>query len=91
VVGAVALADEEPRVQADGRVLGVDPARGHLAVAHGPIPGLMPPMNMRFAVADPALLRGLRRGDQIRFVLELRNEEWTITAVELAGSPGPQR
>jgi Cu/Ag efflux protein CusF len=85
-----ASAGDAPRFEVDGRVLAVDEANRHLAVAHGPIPGLMPAMNMRFVVADLALLSSLRRGHLIRFVLELRNDEWTITAVQVV-TPAARR
>jgi len=88
MVAPARSAGDDSRFEADGRVLSVDEENRYLAVAHGPIPGLMPAMNMRFVVADAALLRGLQRGDQIRFVLELRDGEWTVTAVEVGVRSG---
>jgi Cu/Ag efflux protein CusF len=40
---------------------------------HEPIPDLMPGMVMFFQLGNPALLNQLRRGDRVRFTLELHD------------------
>ena len=39
---------------------------------------------MVFRAADPAMLKGIRPGDQVRFVPERINGQFTITKIENA-------
>ena len=80
---AVALnVDAQSRFEGNGRVLGVDEEKRMLFVAHGPIPGFMPPMRHGFEVHRVELLRGLKKGDMIHFVLEVQNEIFGISSIE---------
>ncbi len=75
--------DAQDRLQGEGRVIGVDESKRMLFVAHGPIPGFMPqPMRHGFEVHRVELLRGLKKGDTIRFVLEVQNEILGISSIE---------
>ena len=44
----------------------------------------MEPITMVFRAADPAMLKGIKPGDQVRFVPELINGQFTITKIERA-------
>ena len=75
---------------ADGKVTQLDPAQGLLVLRHGELPALaMGPMTMGFQVADPAMLRGLKVGDRVRFQAAMVGGEATIT--QLRRTPQPAR
>ena len=71
---------ETRRYLARGEVRAVFPERSEVVVAHGPIPGLMMAMTMRFPVTDPQLLSPLDVGDQIVFEVERRGETLQIVS-----------
>ena len=80
---AVALnVHAQSRLEGNGRVLGVDEEKRMLFLAHGPIPGFMPPMRHGFEVHRVELLRGLKKGDMVHFVLEVQNEIVGISSIE---------
>ncbi|MGH7410988.1 MAG: copper-binding protein, partial [Candidatus Methylomirabilis sp.] len=80
---AAAELQAQDRYQGEGRVLGVDEEKRMLFLAHGPIPGFMPaPMRHGFEVHRIELLRGLQKGDMVRFVLEVQNEIIGISIIE---------
>ena len=72
----------QDRYQGKGQVLGVDEEKRMLFLAHGPIPGFMPPMRHGFEVHRVELLRGLKKGDMVHFVLEVQNEIFGISSIE---------
>ena len=75
---------------ADGKVTQLDPAQGLIVLRHGELPALaMGPMTMGFQVADPALMRGLKVGDRVRFQAAMVGGEATIT--QLRRTPPPAR
>lgn len=63
---SLALAAREYKV--DGIVMSVDLAQSSIAVAHRPIPGLMPAMTMSFGV-DRASLGSVSPGDRVQFTI----------------------
>jgi Cu/Ag efflux protein CusF len=76
----------QDQYQGTGQVLGVDEEKRMLFVAHGPIPGFMPaPMRHGFEVHRVELLKGLQKGDMVRFVLETQNEIFGISSIEKIG------
>ena len=80
---AVALnVHAQSRFEGNGRVLGVDEEKRMLFLAHGPIPGFMPPMRHGFEVHRVELLRGLKKGDMVHFVLEVQNEILGISSIK---------
>ena len=82
---AVALnVNAQSRLEGNGRVLGVDEEKRMLFLAHGPIPGFMPPMRHGFEVHRVELLKGLKKGDTVHFVLEVQNEILGISSIEKA-------
>ena len=49
---------------------------------HDEIVGVMPPMQMEFNVRDAAVLKGLKVGDKVDFVLEYKDRAETIVKIE---------
>lgn len=82
-----ALADDQAQFEGRGRVVDMDPTNATVTLDHGPIPGLMPPMRMRFPVQDVAQLRKLKPGDVVRFSIGSRGDEMTVTAIERVIEP----
>jgi Cu/Ag efflux protein CusF len=78
----------QTRLEGDGRVIKVDEAEHMLFLAHGPIPGFMPaPMRHGFAVHRDELLKGLKVGDMVHFVLDVQNDILGITSIEQLKDP----
>ncbi len=76
----------QSRYEGDGKVIKVDEAEHMLFLAHGPIPGFMPvPMRHGFAVHRDELLKGLKAGDMVHFILEVQNDILGISSVEQIG------
>jgi Cu/Ag efflux protein CusF len=73
--------------QGEGKVLAVDEKGSTVTLDHGPIPGLMPPMRMRFTVESRAQLRGIKVGDAVRFSLGSSGEAMVIVTIERLPSP----
>ena len=66
-----------------GTVTKVDEAQGKLTINHGPIKNLdMDAMTMVFRVADPAMLKGLKAGDKIKFDADRVNGQITVTKLQ---------
>lgn len=60
---------------ATGQIRSLDPQRGRVTIAHGPVPMMnWPPMTMTFVVREPGLLRGLKAGDRVEFAFEKRQQ-----------------
>lgn len=68
-----------------GTVLAVDAAAGRVTLDHGDIPGLMKGMTMTFEVADPAMLSGLAKGEQVEF--RVRHENGRYVVLEISAEP----
>jgi Cu(I)/Ag(I) efflux system periplasmic protein CusF len=70
---------------ADGEVRKIDPDTGKITLKHGPIKNLdMDSMTMVFRVADPAMLKGLKTGDRVKFAADRVNGQITIINLERA-------
>jgi Cu(I)/Ag(I) efflux system membrane fusion protein len=55
---------------------------GSVTFSHQPVPALgWPAMTMAFHVADPALIRGYRRGDTVRFAFDQPNDTPTLRRI----------
>ena len=55
---------------------------GSVTFSHQPVPALgWPAMTMAFHVADPALIRGYKRGDTVRFVFDQPNDNPTVRRI----------
>jgi Cu/Ag efflux protein CusF len=77
--------------EGEGRVLAVNEAKSTVTLDHGPIPGLMPPMRMRFTVENRDQLRALVVGDTVRFSLGSRGHEMVIVSIERLAPSGLDR
>jgi Cu/Ag efflux protein CusF len=85
-LASAAHSNAQSRLEGDGRVIKVDEAEHMLFLAHGPIPGFMPlPMRHGFAVHRDELLKGLKVGDMIHFVLDVQNDILGISSIEHIG------
>jgi Cu(I)/Ag(I) efflux system protein CusF len=63
----------------------VDEAQGKLTINHGPIKNLdMEAMSMVFKAADPAMLKGLKSGDKVKFDADRVNGQITVTKLQKA-------
>lgn len=77
--GEVPPSDE---LLASGRVVAVDPVAGRITLDYRPLP-LLPEGGVRiFTVEDPAVLKGLRPGDRVRFEVERDGRRFVVTRLE---------
>ena len=61
-----------------------------LTVNHEPVPALKwPAMTMGFKLAEPALAKGLKTGQRLRFSFMQRGDDYVITAIEPTGPGSP--
>ena len=69
----------------NGLVTKIDGSAGKITIKHGPIKKFdMEPMTMVFRGADPVMLKAIKPGDQVRFVPERINGQFTITKMKKA-------
>lgn len=86
IAGSVLADTHLPLV--DAEVRRIDAANNKLALRHAEIPNLdMPPMNMVFGVADPALLDGLKTGDMLKVMIDEIDGAYVVLSVERAEEP----
>jgi Cu(I)/Ag(I) efflux system membrane fusion protein len=73
-----------------GTVMSLDPAKGYIEVAHGPMPTMKwPAMEMGFQVADPRSLAGLAKGDTVEFEMRAapdKDGNYTIERLRKKGA-----
>jgi Cu/Ag efflux protein CusF len=68
-----------------GTVTKVDEPQGKLTINHGAIKNLdMDAMTMVFRAGDPAMLKGLKAGDKIKFDADRVNGQITVTKLQKA-------
>lgn len=69
----------------EGQVTKIDASAGKITIKHGPIKKLdMEGMTMVFRVADPAMLKAVKAGDNVKFVPERVNGQFSVTRIEKA-------
>ena len=69
--------------QVNGTVKKIDEAQGKLTIDHGPIKNLdMDAMSMVFRAGEPAMLKGLKAGDRIKFDADRVNGQITVTKLQ---------
>jgi Cu/Ag efflux protein CusF len=69
--------------QVNGTVKKIDEAQGKLTIDHGPIKNLdMDAMSMVFRAGDPAMLKGLKTGDKIKFDADRVKGQITVTKLQ---------
>ena len=79
----VVLASAAQAQSVPGTVKKIDDAQGKLTIDHGPIKNLdMESMTMVFRAADPAMLKGLKAGDKIKFDADRVNGQITVTKLQ---------
>lgn len=79
---AQASAPKLMRHQATGVVKAIDPAKGTLTLAHGPVKSLQwSAMTMRFAVKDKTLFDQLAVGKNVTIEFIQQNADYLVTAV----------
>lgn len=67
----------------NGTVKKIDAEQGKLTIDHGPIKNLdMDSMTMVFRAGDPAMLKGLKAGDKIKFDADRVNGQITVTKLQ---------
>lgn len=71
---------------AEGTVKKIDAPTQRVMLQHGPIESIgMHPMTMMFKVKDAAMLKPLKEGDKIRFLVEeTKSGEYLIVRIEAA-------
>jgi Cu/Ag efflux protein CusF len=67
---APAAAMAQSLVEGKGKVIAVTQEKQELVLEHGEIKGFMDPMTMGYKVSSPALLKGLKAGDQVHFTID---------------------
>lgn len=83
IVAFATLALPAVAQQVNGTVKKVDEAQGKLTIDHGPIKNLdMEAMSMVFRAGDPAMLKGLKSGDKIKFDADRVNGQITVTKLQ---------
>ncbi|HEY5797390.1 MAG TPA: copper-binding protein [Bosea sp. (in: a-proteobacteria)] len=84
-VALVALTLPAAAQSVNGTVTKVDEAQSKLTINHGPIKNLdMEAMSMVFKAGDPAMLKGLKSGDMIKFDADRVNGQITVTKLQKA-------
>lgn len=69
----------------NGTVTKIDESQSKLTINHGPIKNLdMDGMTMVFRAGDPAMLKGLKAGDKIKFDADRVNGQITVTKLQKA-------
>jgi Cu/Ag efflux protein CusF len=67
-----------------GEVTKINERLGSVELDHEEIKNLMPPMKMEFFVKDKALLKNLKVGDRVSFVVEYKHPQEIITSIKKA-------
>jgi len=76
---AAATSAAEP-YRTTGVVVEIEGSR--ITLDHAPVPALRwPAMTMPFSLADPALARGLKKGEAVSFTFDKQGEDYRITAI----------
>ncbi len=82
-IAFVVLALPAAAQEVSGTVKKVDEAQGKLTIDHGPIKNLdMAAMSMVFKAGDPAMLKGLKAGDKIKFDADRVNGQITVVKLQ---------
>ena len=73
---------------ASGVVRSLNPQRGQVTIAHGPIQAMgWPAMTMTFVLRNPAMFRGLRQGDRVNFSVIPNPQEGNYVLERLEKAP----
>lgn len=70
-------------VPVDGQVVKIEEPAGKITLKHGPIKNLdMDSMTMVFRVSDPAMLKAVKVGDNVKFEADRVNGAITVTKIQ---------
>lgn len=69
--GKAAESSTQNTVTGEGKIVATVPTSGQLVVDHAEIKGFMGAMTMGYRVEPPALLEGLKAGEQVRFTIDV--------------------
>lgn len=68
-----------------GRIDDLDTGQGKITIEHDAIPNLnMDGMTMVFRASDPAMLKGVKKGDRVQFTADRVNGQLTVTKIQKA-------
>lgn len=67
-----------------GEVTKINLELGSVELKHEDMPGLMPAMQMEFFVKDKAILKEIKVGDRVDFVVEYKHPQETIISITKA-------
>ena len=68
---------------ADGEIRNIDAAKGALLIKHGVIKSInMGAMTMEFKLKDAAMAAGLKKGDKVRFAVEMQGQNLIVTKIQ---------
>lgn len=82
-LGVASTAAAQALPSADGQVTKIDEAQGKITLKHGPIKNLdMDSMTMVFRVKDPAMLKAVKVGDNVKFEADRVNGAITVVKIE---------
>ncbi|MFM4702517.1 copper-binding protein [Aeromonas bivalvium] len=77
------MSEQGAMVMTKGVITRLDEGSGKVGIRHEAIANLkMPPMTMVFVAANPALIKGLKVGDAVRFHAENQSGKLTLTALQ---------
>jgi Cu(I)/Ag(I) efflux system protein CusF len=69
--------------RATGVVKSVDPAKGTLSIAHGPVATLnWPAMTMTFTAQDRKALQNLKPGTKVEFEFRQQGSRYVVTSIK---------
>lgn len=70
----------------DGQVTKIDESTGKISLKHGPMKKLdmEDPMTMVYRVQDPAMLKQVKVGDQVKFDADRINGQFTVIKIQKA-------
>jgi Cu/Ag efflux protein CusF len=70
----------------NGQVTKIDESAGKITIRHGPMPkfDLEDGHTMVFRAQDPAILKGVKPGDKIKFEADRVSGQFTVTRIEKA-------
>ena len=76
-------AKPSPAHSASGTVQRIDPAKGTVSIAHGPVKSLnWPAMTMSFSVKDKAMLDNLNPGAKVAFGFVQSGADYVVTEIK---------
>ena len=76
-------APAQPLPLVKGRIDELDVGQGKVTIEHEAIPNLnMDGMTMVFRASDPAMLKGVKKGDRVQFTADRVNGQLTVTKIQ---------